>query len=328
MRKSFITDLEECSKLWNRLMPCENVSDLWEFRVCFQKHFNYKPYFLVLEDRKGIAGMLPLSYVKDLDMFVFFPGEIWKGKTWIERTPVYLREERFLPELLSSCPERTYLRYMECPEEGNSLGLEVDEIGYVLYPPNMSFDLNVYRDRFSNKKFKTIMKVVRSFTDSDSTFHLNKLEDFDFLVKMSLDHFGSASYLHDQRFREAFREMMYFLFDKQWLRMISLEMGGKTAAVDIGALFGGTYTVFLGGTHPEFLGIAKVMNMHHIEFAFKEGFSKLDFLCGDFHWKKLWHLDPEPLYKFVTPALCAEEQPQQEGVATSPGYMREESLFV
>jgi len=37
-------------------------------------------------------------------------------------------------------------------------------------------------------------------------------------------------------------------------------------------------------------------------------FLKVDFLCGDFHWKKLWHLDPEPLYKFVTPALTQKDQ--------------------
>jgi hypothetical protein len=48
------------------------------------------------------------------------------------------------------------------------------------------------------------------------------------------------------------------------------------------------------------------MNMHHIEFALEQGFSRVDFLCGDFYWKKLWHLDPEPLYKFLSP--CLKEQ--------------------
>ncbi len=324
MRKSIITDLEACKKLWNRLIPSKNLFDLWEFRLCFQRHFRHKPHFILLEDRKGIAGMVPLSHVEDLDMFVFFPGETWKGKTWIERTPIYVRDQSLLAALPSFCPERTYLRYMEVPEEAYSPDLEIDEIGYVLYPPDINFDLNVYSKRFSNKKFKAIMKVIKSFSGAESAFHLNRLDDLDVLINMSLEHFGSASYLYDRRFRDGFRELIYSLHDKGWLRMMSLEIDGKTAAVDTGALFGGAYTVFLGGTHPDFLGVAKVMNMHHIEFACQQGLQKVDFLCGDFHWKKLWHLDPEPLYKFVSPALRFEEETDQALHNVSPHILMEE----
>ena len=324
MRKSFITDLEACKKLWNRLIPSRNLFDLWEFRLCFQRHFSHVPHFLLLEDRKGIAGMVPLSYVEDLDMFAFFPGETWKGKTWIERNPIYVREESLLAELPSFCPERTYLRYMEVPAEAYFPDLELDEIGYVLYPSDINFDPTVYGQRFSNKKFKAIMKVIKSFSGADMAFHLNRFDDLDVLVNMSLQHFGSASYLYDRRFRDGFRDLIYSLLDKGWLRMMSLEIDGNTAAVDAGALFEGTYTVFLGGTHPDFLGVAKVMNMHHIEFACQQGIQKVDFLCGDFHWKKLWHLDPEPLYKFVSPSLRSEEKADQELHNISPHPLAEE----
>lgn len=311
MRRSFITDLDECRELWKAFMPCRNVSDLWEFRLCFQRHFNCRPYFLLLEDGQGIAGMLPLSYVEEMDMFVFFPGETWEGKTWLERTPIYLREPTLLQELLLFCPERTYLRYLDVSEISLFPDLKIDEVGYLLYPSKLDFDISVYRKRFSNKRFKEIIKVVMSFTDTLDAFKYNRLEDFDFLVDMSLEHFGSNSYVHDHRFREAFRDVIHLLHGKGWLRMVSLEIGGKTAAVDIGALYERTYTIFLGGTHHELLGIAKAMNMHHIEYACKERLSKVDFLCGDFHWKKLWHLDPEPLYQFITPSLRSDEKIEQ-----------------
>ena len=97
--------------------------------------------------------MLPLSYVEESDMFVFFPGEMWKNKTWIERTPIYLRDRDLLSEILSSCPQRTYLRYIDVPEASLFRPLEVDEIGYVLYPSNLGPDLASYRSRFSSKKF-------------------------------------------------------------------------------------------------------------------------------------------------------------------------------
>jgi hypothetical protein len=323
MQKSLITDLDECKRLWEVFVRPQNISNLWEFRLCFQRHFKWEPYFLILKDRKGIAGMLPLSYLEEPETFVFFPGETWKGKTWNERSPLYVREKKFLPELFFSCPERTYLRYIDLSNRFLLSFLDVDEIGYALYPGRLGFDLTRYYDRFSNKKLKDIRKTIRALTNDESTFHLNRLEDFDLLVDMSLQRFGSESYLYDDRFTKSFRDSMHFLHRRGWLRMVSLEIKGKTAAVDMGALFNGTYTVFLGGTDSDFPGIAKAMNMQHIEFAFKERISKIDFLCGDFHWKKLWHLDPEPLYRFVTPALSGEEQAVNGIISDSFSFLKE-----
>jgi len=308
LRSYFVTDIDECMKLWEKLIPVKEISDLWGFRFCFQRHFNHEPFFLILEDESGIAGMIPLSYVKELDIFAFFPGEIWKGKTWIERTPIYVREPYYTEELLSCCPERTYLRYMEASTEFYDPGFELDEIGYVLYPPDFDFNLDNFLKRFSYKRIKEINKVIRSFTVDSETLHINRLEDFSLLLEMSLHYFGQNSYLYDPRFREGFRDVMYFLHEKEFLRMVSFEIHGCIAAVDIGALFNSTYTVFLGGTDSQFPGVAKAMNMHHIEYACTQKVMKLDFLCGDFHWKRLWHLDPEPLYRFVTPALRSEEE--------------------
>jgi len=180
------------------------------------------------------------------------------------------------------------------------MDLEIDEIGYVFYPSQLGYDLQNFSKRFHNKKYKDIMKVIRSFIEAGGIFHYNRLNDFDILVDMSLQRYGLHSYLDDARFREGFRDITHFLHQNGWLRMVSLDIKGKTIAVDVGAEFKGTYTFFLGGTDPECMGVAKVMNMHHLERACREKANKVDFLCGDFHWKKLWHLDPEPLYQFVT----------------------------
>lgn len=312
IQKTFVRDLEKCKALWDAFIHPKHISDLWEFRLCFHHHFNCRPCFLVLEDRKGVAAVLPLSYIDDLEMFVFFPGETWKAKTWLERTPIYLREDEFLPELYLSCPDRTFLRYMEISEDHLFPDLHVDEIGYSLYPADLDFDITLYRKRFPNKKYKNIIKTIKSLTDTACSFHLNRLQDFDFIVKTSIRRFGRDSYLCDPRLRESFRDIMHFLHRKGWLRMVSLEINGRIVAVDIGALYRGTYTVFLGGADLELPGIAKAINMYHIDFAFKKRLSKVDFLCGDFHWKKLWHLDPEPLYKFLTPALRTEHEAEHE----------------
>ena len=327
MRISYITELEECERLWRLLIRPKSISDLWEFRLCFHRYFDHRPCFLLVEDREGIAGMVPLSYVENMDLFVFFPGELWKDKTWIERTPIYLREPDLIQDVLRSCPKRTYLRYMDVPEAIDFADLTVDEIGYVLYNRGLGPDLAHYRHRFSNKKFKAILKEVGSYM-KNASFHLNRLEDFDLIVDMSVEYYGKDSYLHDSRLREGFRDIMFFLQQRGWLRMVSLEIEGRTVAVDLGALRQGTYTLFLGGADRAFPGVAKVMNMHHIEFASENGISKVDFLCGDFHWKKLWHLDPEPLFKFVGPALRTEDQPGEQQMAMPKEREKETPLFV
>ncbi len=309
MRKRIVTDLGECGFLWNSLGPVRNLSDLWEFRLCFHRHFRNQPHFLVLEDDRGVLGMLPLAHLENEDMFVFFPGETWQGKTWLERTPIYCREPDVLSELLSMCPPRTYLRYIEVDDTAPPSELDVDEVGYLLYPPDLDFNFEEYSGRFSRKKLKAITKEIDSIFIPGSAWFVNRLRDYEILVEMNRSRFGSDSYFHDSRFMEAFRDVIVLLRQRGFLRMVSLEICGRIAAVDLGAVFDRAYVVFLGGTRADFKGVAKVMNMHHIRFALEQELSRVDFLCGDFYWKKLWHLDPQPLFKFVSPSLKAEIQP-------------------
>jgi CelD/BcsL family acetyltransferase involved in cellulose biosynthesis len=105
------------------------------------------------------------------------------------------------------------------------------------------------------------------------------------------------------RFRNSFRDIIRFLDQKGYLRMVSLELEGKTMAVDVGAIYNGVYTIFLGGIFSRVPGLPKAMNMHHIDYSLHNRIYKVDFLCGDFNWKKLWHLDEEPLFKLVSPDL-------------------------
>ena len=312
LKKRMVSDLEECGALWRRCMQTRYVSDLWDFRLCFQSHFKNRPHFLVLEDRKGIYGMLPLAYLSEAETYVFFPGETWKGKTWLERTPIYCREPRAMNDLLAECPERTYLRYIEPLSASAASDLEVDEIGYILHPRDLDFDIERYYNRFTWKKLKAIKKEIASMLGADPSWRLNRLSDYDRLIQLNLASFGEDSYFHDSRFTEGFREVLWFLERNGWLRLVAMEVAGLTLAVDLAARFHGLYVPLLGGTHPDYRGVAKAMNMHHIEFAIAQGLSRVDFLCGDFTWKKLWHLDPEPLYKFVSPALREDLQPPSE----------------
>jgi hypothetical protein len=301
--RTVIADPYICEKLWKTYIPEKTVSDLWEFRMCFHQHFRNHFRFFIIEDRNDILGLLPLSYIDDLNTHAFFPAEIWNNKTWLERTPIYAENHQTFTELLLSCPESIYLRYMENAGEYMPEQMELDEIGYVLYPARLGFDKANYFKRFSNKKIKCILKNIKSITDIGVKFHINRTADYELLVDMSIERYGDNSYLRDIRFRNSFRDIVTFLHKSGYLKMISLELDGKTVAVDIGALYKGVYTVFLGGVFSCIPGLAKVMNMYHIDYALNNRVLKLDFLCGDFNWKKLWHLDQEPLFKFLSPEL-------------------------
>jgi CelD/BcsL family acetyltransferase involved in cellulose biosynthesis len=83
---------------------------------------------------------------------------------------------------------------------------------------------------------------------------------------------------------------------KGWLTVTTVLIGGKVAAVDVGCLREGVHLVLAGGTSGDFPGVAKLINLHHIETACAERYEEVDFLCGDFTWKKIFHLTPRPLY--------------------------------
>lgn len=75
--------------------------------------------------------------------------------------------------------------------------------------------------------------------------------------------------------------------------------------------------MFAGGVHASYPGVAKLINLYHMEYACRERFSCVDFLCGDFSWKKLFHLTPRPLFRAVgVPAagLC-RSVPENTAVA-------------
>lgn len=300
IERRLVSDPYQCEKLWKTFIPVRSVSDLWDFRMCFQRYFKNRFCFHVLEEGGNIYGILPLSYIDGPDMTAFFPGETWKGKTWLERTPIYAINQDILYRLLSGCPERSCLRYIECDPDYLPEQMVSDETGYVLHPALLNYDKDNYRSRFSNKKFKSIMRDVNNILNMGATFHINCVEDFELLVEMSIEKYGAESYLQDVRFRNSFRDAIRLFQRNGYLRMVSMELEGNTVAVDLGSVFKGVYTVFLGGIFSRVPGLPKAMNMHHIDFAINSKIHKLDFLCGDFNWKKLWHLDEEPLFKVVS----------------------------
>jgi hypothetical protein len=302
----FVRDLDTCRRLWKQFIRPVNLSDFWEFRICFQNHYQHPPYFICLEDAEGVAGMLPLSYLRREERFIFFPGETWHGRSWLERTPFFVRESRFIQDLFHACPDNTCLRYMEAMADFAEPAMELDEMSYLLFPEKMQYCFDRYLARFSTKRLKSIQREIHGILQPGWRVKIDALADFDTMVSWNLNRFDSESYFVDPRFKESFRDVMRYLHHQGWLRMVSLVIDNETVAIDLGAIHNRTYTVFIGGTHSGHPGVAKAINMHHLKFAFDQQLAKIDFLCGDFFWKKLWHLDEVPLYRLDTTDLARQ----------------------
>ena len=291
-----VTDLEECRAIWREIMPRNCLTDLWEVRECFQNHFGNRPHFIVAEDVKGIQGLLPLSWIDEYGCYGFFPGETWQGKTWLEQNRIMCNGRYRLSDLLSGCSQPYHLRYLTSltgvsPEEAS-----VDEVGYLFLPPDHGYDMSNYLGEFSRKSRKNILRELAAIENLGVTYRYDDTGDFDLMVALSMERFGNQSYFFDPRFRESFRTLAGFLRGNGWLRFTTVLINDEPAAVDMGCVYRGVYTLLAGGTNSRYLGVAKLINFHHMQRACQERLDQVDFLCGDFNWKKLFHLTPRPLY--------------------------------
>jgi len=291
-----VTDLDECQEIWNRAMSREVISDLWGFRACFQQNFDRPACFVVAEEAGGLYGLIPFSWIEESRCYGYFPGETWKGKTWLEQNRILNGGGGVLQNLLDHCPGRYHLRYLLRSELADQGQCKVDEVGYLFRPPDYAYDLDNYFQEFSHKSVKRLKRELASLEASGARFRYDDVSDFEHLVQLNLINFGASSYFHDHRFRESFRSLLHYLNENGWLRITAVDVAGEVAAVDMGCIYRGVYALLAGGTNRNYPGIAKLINTHHMRRSCQERLKQIDFLCGDFSWKQRFHLKPRPLY--------------------------------
>ncbi|MCJ7686815.1 MAG: GNAT family N-acetyltransferase [Desulfobacteraceae bacterium] len=295
-------NLDECRQIWQNNWTNACVFDLWPVRDCFQKQYNNRPYFLVAERHGKLCGLLALSWIEEKQCFGHFPGEIWQGKTWLEQNKIAASDTDVFKALLRHIPGEANIRYLTRESmllDEEAIGL--DEIGYLFFPGQYGYSFQVYMQQFSGKSRKKLGRELDRLQALGLSIRYDSLSDVDLMFRMNLEAFGEWSYFNDPRFMNSFENLLAWLHKKGLLRVTTVLLGGKVAAVDVGAIRGSSYTVFGGGTHPEFPGVAKLMNFHHLEWACCQRLAEVDFLCGNFGWKERFHLTPRPLYQMHIP---------------------------
>ncbi len=291
-------DTENCLSIWQKMWPARNLFDLWQVRSCFHNSFSRPLSFHVAEENKKPVGLLALCWDEEEKKYVQFPGETWHGKTWIEQNRVIAKTPEVLTRLLDSVPGPLHLRYLNGMPLMNFMGLlKEDEIGYLFFPGLYDFNFENYWMSFSTRSRKKLKAELKKLEDMGVSYRFNQKKDIEHLFKMNIDSFGNNSYFTDARFYKSFENLAFFLEKMGILRFTTVLIGGRIAAVDMGAVYKNSYTLLAGGTSHEFSGVAKLINMHHMNWSCTQRLDSVDFLCGNFNWKERFHLSPRPLYE-------------------------------
>jgi hypothetical protein len=290
-------DLEAARRLWRRHWPRYCLFDLWEVRACFQEQFRHPPYFLVASRDGAVCGLLALSWIAEAGCYGHFPGELWHGKTWLEQNRIVAVDSVVAGALISGLPRETRIRYLVSHDHLHlDTEAAVDEIGYLFFPGRYDYDFDTYRQSFPGRTRRKMRAELERLNARGVSYRIDHWADMDTLLRLNLDRYGDQSYFSDGRFRRAVENLAAWLRDQSLLRLTTVLVGGRVAAVDMGAVWNGTYTVLAGGTHPDFPGIAKLINFYHLEWACARRISMVDFLCGEFNWKDRFQLTARPLY--------------------------------
>jgi hypothetical protein len=298
MKTTIYEDPKACRLVWEKMWPVKGLFDLWQVRSCFHDAFTRPLKFIVVEDKNKLAGFLALSWDEQEKKYVQFPGETWHGKTWLEQNRVIASSPEVLQALLDAVPGSLNLRYLNWSPLLDFTGLtKIDEVGYLFYPGLFDFDFDNYWLSFSGKSRKKLKNDLKKIEAGSVAYRFNRHEDLDRLFQMNLEAFGEDSYFSEALFHRSFESLAVFLEKMGMLRVTTVMVGGRIAAVDMGAIWKNSYTLLAGGTHPEFPGIAKLINLHHMEWSCSQKFDTVDFLCGNFNWKERFHLTPRPLYE-------------------------------
>ena len=316
MRTFILEDPDQCRKAWEANWPVKGLFDLWPVRSCFQLSYERPLSFHLAEQNGRIVGFMPLSWNEEKQNFVQFPGETWQGKTWLEQNQILAESPEVFRALLDSVPGSLHLRYLNYSPLLECLGMpRQDEIGFLFFPRLHDFSMDNFWMAFPGKSRKKLKAETGKLEGRNLTFRFNHLPDLGAMFRMNVEVFNSTSYFSDDRFFHAFERLAAYLWDMGMLRVTTILIEGKLAAVDMGAIFNNTYTLLAGGANPEFPGVAKVINLHHLEWSCHKGFDSVDFLCGNFNWKERFRLTPRPLYEIRREtALPFRDNPVHETV--------------
>lgn len=149
-------DLDEAGRLWKKLWPAQCLFDCWDIRLSFQTAFDRPIHFIVAEASGQAIGFMPLSSVADEEKngYGFFPGETWRGRTWLEQNRIPAKDPAIRQAIWEAAPDNTEIRYMNREDALSLQDIAIDENGYILRPRLLGYDIDLYWSLFPENREK------------------------------------------------------------------------------------------------------------------------------------------------------------------------------
>ncbi|MDP3093552.1 MAG: GNAT family N-acetyltransferase [bacterium] len=292
-----VSDIEECHSLFEQFSLKANLFDTWEFRYAFYRAYKFKPYFLLLKNNFGNLALLPLWYDEDKKRYT------WFGSDWQEEISFFARNLNLVPTLLSAAPSPLFLNAISRrPVEPlmASINFTEDLPKYILNLENFGSHEDFLMTLKKNRRHD-LRKDRRRIERQNPEIVINNFDDIDQLVSLSKERFkdkGKKTDWEDPRRIQAFKEVINLGGRSYETRMITINIKGVTAGVDLICLYQDTYfAVKCGYNVKNFSGIGNFMNVIEIDDAIKLGMKKIDFLQNNYEWKERW-FEQVPLVQY------------------------------
>ena len=298
-----VTQLEECQSLWRKYIAPQSLFDTWEFRYAFYLGFRHEPYFLLLKDQQDqVVAMLPLWYESDTKHYA------WFGSWWQEDNKIFVTKREYLPFLLEAAPSPLILNAIEAAWLEETLP-NWQNFNFQLDFPKFILDLSLHHSAeeflscLKKKKRYNLKRDRERILAQNPQFYFDRDSDLEMLIKLSTQRFeqkGEEASWVDPRSSESFRQVVKLGREKKsyQVRLISVEIAGQIAAVDLVTLFNGTYSPIKCGYDVEnFPGIGNFLNLFEIDDACSLNMKKIDFLEMSYGWKEKWFQGVQ-LYKY------------------------------
>lgn len=287
------TNLENCQQLWQRFSSQKSLFDTWNFRWAFWLGYRHQPYFLTITFKKKPIALLPLWYEKDKNEFRWFGG--W----WQEDNVFFSTHKSLIPVMLKICPKPILLSAISCsPQTANKFKLALDDPKYLLHLQGLN-SAEAFLDRFRKKRRYNLKRDRKKILAQNPKTIFNRFGDLQHLIKISMNRFhkrGQKTDWDESGGIKTFEAIIESAREYQ-PHMITTEIKGKIAGVDLVALYKKTYFSLVCAYDIEnFPGIGNYTNLLQINDALSLGMEKMDFLETDYGWKaKL--LEATPLYQ-------------------------------
>ena len=285
-------DESECKSLWNQYSSKKNLWDVWKFRRCFHTKASEFNFILCFENGKEI-GLLPLTFDRKEKMYTYF------GDTFPEKNKFFLKKPSLLDECLYECPYHTSIYYIDSTEAKHSDQLEIGEKRYYLNLKKYS-SFEDYLRNFTKKHRKNLRYDLKKIQEKNCKIRVNKISDFETLIKFNKQGFGKESNFNSKEFEESMNSFIKIASGKKMMDMISIKIEGKTEAVGLGIVYKKCYYVLATGRNVEIKNLGKMLIAEQIKSSIEKKCDEIDFLSTESKWKELWNLESEQLYDFYS----------------------------